>query len=264
MQTSVGASKIYIASPFFNDYQLNKVKSLEEKLDRLGLEYFSPRLSNISPLYDKLKETEDDSDKSANIIKNVIFKENIDNIDACGIMIANIDGLDSGTLFEVGYAISKRKVVIPMDENSKNLSLLINTVMDSDELSYPKYYSVYDPVDYFHIITSEAYRDCKNDNSEDGRLYVISESWRGGVYTGLSKVMVGFLYGSYRPWDNNWNIYYIDIHRKSNLMLSCAVNVLEYDNSKDIMSENSTGLSKDDLVYLIKHSSPINNFEIDE
>ena len=102
--------KIYFASPWFTEAQLERETRLIKKLRDLGFEVFSPREeSNISGSF-----ADENSQKST-------FENNIVNIDNCDILFGVTDGklgictepdkegkpmnaADSGTLFEIGYA----------------------------------------------------------------------------------------------------------------------------------------------------------------
>lgn len=102
--------KIYFASPWFTEAQLERETRLIKRLRELGFDVFSPReASNISGSF------ADDS------VQKSTFENNIINIDDCDILFGVTDGklgictepdkngkpmnaADSGTLFEIGYA----------------------------------------------------------------------------------------------------------------------------------------------------------------
>ena len=87
--------KIYLAGPFFNEKQLATIELIETQLDKLGFDYFSPRKGGGKiehlPLEQKKKESKR------------IYQSNIDAIMECNILLAVIDGRDTGTIFEMGY-----------------------------------------------------------------------------------------------------------------------------------------------------------------
>lgn len=87
--------KIYLAGPFFNDTQLATIELIEKELNRYNLDYFSPRKGGGKiehlPIKEKMKESKR------------IYKSNIDAIMKCDILLAVIDGRDTGTIFEMGY-----------------------------------------------------------------------------------------------------------------------------------------------------------------
>ena len=87
--------KIYLAGPFFNEKQLATIEIIEEQFDNVGLDYFSPRKGGGKiehlPLEKKMKESKR------------IYQSNIDAIMDCNILLAVVDGRDTGTIFEMGY-----------------------------------------------------------------------------------------------------------------------------------------------------------------
>jgi hypothetical protein len=89
--------KFYIAAPFWKDYQIEALSKLEKKLDKLGLNYYSPRHSGII-----LKDlSPEDREKAA----KDVFYTNVKNAhpNVSSAMIALIDDNDSGTMYEIGY-----------------------------------------------------------------------------------------------------------------------------------------------------------------
>ena len=92
--------KIYIASPFFNEVQLNDVDDIKAILYELGLNFFSPKDENLA-------NPDDDGD-----VLLSVFSRNIKEILVCDLMIANTRDKDMGTLFEAGYAYATHVPVI--------------------------------------------------------------------------------------------------------------------------------------------------------
>lgn len=91
--------KYYIASPGFNREQLEKIQQLETNFSERGIEYYSPfthggTLGLTGDWMDKLR------------VKN-IFDENIVAINNCNRMVAVVEDIDKGTLFEIGYFASQ-------------------------------------------------------------------------------------------------------------------------------------------------------------
>jgi len=111
--------KIYIASPFFNDEQLDLVKSIERSLDSSMTEYFSPRsfgvIKDMTPREKWLRMEE-------------IYDSNISNILSCDTMIAVVDWPDTGTMFELGFAAASPKEVeniITFTSNQKPVNVML-------------------------------------------------------------------------------------------------------------------------------------------
>lgn len=215
--------KAYIASPLFNEHQIDHIMKIEDYCDKVDLSYFSPRNGKASKEYFKIPE---DNKFEINLSKSVIFASNIFNIDDSDIVFVNIEGFDSGTLFELGYALAKDKYVVcsnPEDKYQVEFKNIISDFLHGvDKLNYYKIKSI-----------RGVFISCNGNtfnplgiNSDDG-IIVRAENDRDS-YKGFSKILLGYLYGmKYRK------LSYVDIHRKSNLMLSCSVNVYEVEDNSD-------------------------------
>ena len=90
--------KFYIASPFFNDRQIEIVEEIKRILDNRGFSYFSPKDDCIF-----------ENDKGMD--SREIFDTNCREIDNADGIIAVTDGADAGTMWECGYAYGKRNVI---------------------------------------------------------------------------------------------------------------------------------------------------------
>ena len=105
--------RVYLAGPFFNEEQIERIDYIEDLLDRLGFDIFSPRqASRIKP-----NCTKEDMIKT--------FNGNIDNIDKSDFVLAILDGNDSGTLFECGYAYEKKPVLYFNETRDKGPNLML-------------------------------------------------------------------------------------------------------------------------------------------
>ena len=185
--------KIYIASPFFNEEQLDEVKQLELICEKCHYDYFSPRKSQSTDFVKTLNK----DDFLFELGKKFFFLDDIVQLDDCDTIIVNPNNLDSGTLFELGYAIAKKIRIFPSHQKyDKLIKDLICTVMNNS--------------DYYKDIVFD---DCEN-------KYIFAES-SDMKYEGLSKVFLGYFYAK------GYNIYYFDIPRKSNIMLTSACSVYE-------------------------------------
>lgn len=90
--TAVGG-RVYLASPFFTISQRWLVDEARRALRELGLQVFSP----VHDVGSGPAEMVAPADLAA--------------LDECDVVFAILDGLDSGTLFEVGYARARNKPV---------------------------------------------------------------------------------------------------------------------------------------------------------
>lgn len=107
---------VYLASPFFNEEQLDRVKRLEDALDNLSyVDIFSPRLES------NVKFEEGNS--------KLCFSMNIDAIANADIVIAVTNDKDLGTLFEAGYAYALKKPILYLyetEEKELNFNLMLS------------------------------------------------------------------------------------------------------------------------------------------
>lgn len=113
-------NKVYIASPFFNEEQLERVKFIEKELEKNGKEYFSPRTDT----YVKPNSTHEERKKA--------FTDNINAIKNCSYIIVVTDGKDMGTIFEAGFAYSIDKPIVyfaeTLGDNPFNLMLAMSGI----------------------------------------------------------------------------------------------------------------------------------------
>lgn len=117
-----GAQKqIYLAGPFFSVGQRWLVDSLRETFQQLGVSVFSP-IHDVG---------EGDA--------KVVAIDDLKGLDQSSVVFAILDGLDAGTLVEVGYAIAKKIPVVAFTqiESDENLTMLIGTdcVVERDLVS---------------------------------------------------------------------------------------------------------------------------------
>lgn len=102
---------IYLAGPFFNMHQRWLIEEARNNLISKSFKVFSPM-----------------HDVGRGVAEDVVPAD-IQGIHESDIMFAILDGLDSGTLFEVGYAIAlgKKVVVYVVDETEEDLKMLEGT-----------------------------------------------------------------------------------------------------------------------------------------
>lgn len=104
--------KIYLASPFFNEKELENVKLAESILTNRGFDLFSPRLNEIR---------EQDCISTRQWSEQTFYNDKI-NIGNCDVVVMLYYGAysDSGTAWECGYAygIGKPVVVVQLGDSS--------------------------------------------------------------------------------------------------------------------------------------------------
>ena len=109
--------KVYLASPFFDDAELERVDKVKEILDSKGLEVFSP------------KEHQNEHLEFGSIEwRKATFENDVKHIDWCDVVVAiickgNYD--DSGTAWEVGYAYATNKPVVLVNITGETINLMI-------------------------------------------------------------------------------------------------------------------------------------------
>lgn len=106
--------QVYLAGPFFSYSQRWLIGQFYRALLGEGIKVFSP-LHDVG-IGDAAEVTEPD----------------IVGLEASDVVLAVVDGLDSGTLFEIGYAVSKGKKVVAyvQNESKKSLQMLEGTHCD--------------------------------------------------------------------------------------------------------------------------------------
>lgn len=97
--------KVYLAGPFFTYAQRWLIDQIRSALQSTGLSVFSPW-----------------HDIGHGIASDVVSKD-LAGLEESELVFAVIDGLDSGTLFEVGYAVKKRIPVIAYVESETEESI---------------------------------------------------------------------------------------------------------------------------------------------
>lgn len=109
--------KIYLASPFFNAEELDRMKIVNSILRKKELEVFAPFEHQNKHLEFGSMEW-----------RKATFKSDVDAIDACDIMVAiNCQGNydDAGTMWEIGYAFAKGIPVILFNNTDKTINLMV-------------------------------------------------------------------------------------------------------------------------------------------
>ena len=111
--------KLYLASPFFNAYELSCVQRAEELLTARGLEVFSPRLHEVrAPVTDRARWSRE------------TFRSDRQALDAADMVVMLYHGAysDSGTAWEAGYAcaLGKPVVVVHVGKDSAASNLMVH------------------------------------------------------------------------------------------------------------------------------------------
>lgn len=106
--------RAYIASPFFNGLQVERVEKLKDILNLLKIEYFSPKdESNLKFKGDSVSGLE-------------VFKMNIAEIRSCDIVVCITNDKDTGTLFEAGLAYGMNKSIFYLYDGGESFNLMLS------------------------------------------------------------------------------------------------------------------------------------------
>lgn len=107
--------KIYLASPFFNEVELEAVEKVEKILRDRGFNVFSPREHQFGDIYEV----------GSSAWSLATFNNDKKFIDWSDVVVCVYHGnySDSGTAWEVGYAYGTQKpvIVVHLEGNSSNL-----------------------------------------------------------------------------------------------------------------------------------------------
>jgi len=113
---------IYLASPFFNEEQLNMVKRIEKALDQAEIEYFSPRSEGV--LIEMTPEEKE-------LRMKAIFQSNIDHIWDASLVVAVIDNYDTGTVWEMGYAYGMDVPIFTISDHDYGLNVMVRQSVET-------------------------------------------------------------------------------------------------------------------------------------
>lgn len=110
--------EFYLAGPFFNDKQQKCQDRIEELMEYYGKKVFSPR-KDAGKLGKNATKKE----------MKEVFEADLNAIDNCNILFANVSSKDTGTSVEIGYALAKNIPVIlyydPQFTETDHVNLMI-------------------------------------------------------------------------------------------------------------------------------------------
>lgn len=231
-------NKIYLASPFFTEDQKKYVDSLEHLLDVTHYNYYSPRKDGDTSQFDL-------PDYFNDLKRQLIFENNITEIQSSDTIIVNLLHPDMGTAFEYGIAVGRniigkdkiRIISIPMIERVEDRSsTLFHESEDKDKT-------------YLHIEVPNdmTYSDCIyllkyiygtyrfNDSFSRNRYIVFVDTTNSG-----DKFYLGaFLLGAFYHMKIKVN-YISPVKSKSNLMITQAkinqyLTLTDYENGNKVI-----------------------------
>lgn len=104
---------LYLAGPFFNAEQISAIEKAEFLCEEYGVQCNSPRKFLVLKPRASWEE------------RKLVFKKNLEMIQRSQIVLAMIDGWDTGTVWEMGYAhaIGRPVVTFTAKEGKMNVML---------------------------------------------------------------------------------------------------------------------------------------------
>ena len=124
---SMDGMRVYIAGPFFNDEQVGVIARIEMLLEKMGVDYFSPRSEGVLKKMSKEERAAKMGD---------VFKSNVRNMDWCTHCIAVTDGYDTGTVWEMGYLFATGKQIITFSNEYKGINVMLNESISAHCIYY--------------------------------------------------------------------------------------------------------------------------------
>jgi nucleoside 2-deoxyribosyltransferase len=109
-------TKIYLASGFFNEFQLEHVAKAETFLREKGFEVFSPR-----------EHQHDEVEFGTKEWRALTFDNDVEHIVWSDFVFAILDNdMDEGVLWELGYAYAIGKPIVILNLSDKVMNLMIS------------------------------------------------------------------------------------------------------------------------------------------
>lgn len=169
---------IYLASGWFTPHTRDILDKLESMLtEREDVHLYSPRRDGIMLPPNQKHDT---------ALRESIFKENISNILSADMVVANIDSLDSyndtGTIYEVGYAMANNVPVVGFTTSKKNILERFKGILSGFEYiaySYDEltaYLNFYEFSQTTHTTDKILFVGCSNEDVDNKIAAHISES----------------------------------------------------------------------------------------
>lgn len=118
---------VYLASPFFNEIEIEKMEKVRDILRDRGLRVFVPNEHQNKQLEFGSKEW-----------REATFNGDMGGIDGADIMVAIVTGnyCDSGTAWEIGNAVAKSKPVVVVNPTKETVNLMISDILHAYIDSY--------------------------------------------------------------------------------------------------------------------------------
>jgi nucleoside 2-deoxyribosyltransferase len=125
----INEMKIYLAGPFFNPEQIQTVAAVEDMLDQLDLDYFSPRSGGVIlkdlPLEERAAKAQQ------------VYEENIVHLEWCDVVLGIVDDRDPGTYWELGYGLGKGKRLVTYTAHDYGLNIMLQCAVTAHVKTIP-------------------------------------------------------------------------------------------------------------------------------
>lgn len=120
-------TKIYLASPFFNEKEVEKMEKVKGILRAKGLDVFVPNEHQNKHL-----------EFGSVAWRKATFDSDVNGIDASNCIVAIVDGnyMDSGTAWEIGYASANNIPVVVVNVEGDTINLMIADSLHAVITSY--------------------------------------------------------------------------------------------------------------------------------
>lgn len=135
--------KIYLASPLFNVQQKARINKVVQTLRSAGHEVYSPMEHEIPNAWNMPNHE----------WAQAVYEEDVKNLNKADTVVAIYEGMDSdtGTAWEIGYAVAlKKKVYVIIEDASKIQSLMVVNGADAVFHSIGEFIDVFKFNDNFH------------------------------------------------------------------------------------------------------------------
>jgi nucleoside 2-deoxyribosyltransferase len=113
-------TRVYLASPFFNDEEIERVAHVEQVLRMKGMYVFSPRENQLEGV-----------EYMSQPWRDAVFANDVTNIHKADLVVAVYDGKDEGTMWELGYAYANRIPFVVFNEKDGDLNLMVTESMQA-------------------------------------------------------------------------------------------------------------------------------------
>lgn len=143
--------QVYLAAPFFTPEQLLVVERLETLVRGF------PVFSLYSPRKDGVLMDMSPEEKKASTKK--IFNTNVTKMLNADMLIAVVDGRDTGTTWEMGFAFAKGKQIITYTDNDYGLNVMIQESVRAHAKGMIQMRDILDAVNTFDTKRLDKYRN---------------------------------------------------------------------------------------------------------